>query len=159
MKAAGVREIKKELKFKSQDELVAIINRLATFKKENKELLTYLIFESENEESYRDHIREYMDAQFKEIKTGRSNWTKKGVRKLLRETKRFIRYSPHKDTEVELLLHFCELLSSQPKWLKRNHVIRSTYEKQLEIAEKRIGTLHEDLQYDYMQHLEELQAN
>ena len=46
MKAATVAQLKKELQFKSQEEIMELCLRLARFKKENKELLTYLLFES-----------------------------------------------------------------------------------------------------------------
>ena len=50
MKAATVAQLKKELQFKSQEETMQLCLRLARFKKENKELLTYLLFESDSEE-------------------------------------------------------------------------------------------------------------
>ena len=49
MKTATVREIKLELKDKSSDELVELCLMLSKFKKENKELLTYLLYEKHNE--------------------------------------------------------------------------------------------------------------
>ena len=44
MKAAGVKEIKKELNDRSKEELAELCLKLSKFKKENKELLTYLLF-------------------------------------------------------------------------------------------------------------------
>ena len=58
MKAATITEIKKELKFKSSEELALLCLRLSRFKKENKELLTYLLFESEDEEAFIKGIKE-----------------------------------------------------------------------------------------------------
>ena len=46
MKAATVHELKEELKHRSAAQLVELCNRLVRFKKENKELLTYLLFEA-----------------------------------------------------------------------------------------------------------------
>ena len=64
MKAASAKEIKDDLKRRSQEELLEICLRLSRFKKENKELLTYLLFESDNELIYIDSIKMYMDDEF-----------------------------------------------------------------------------------------------
>ena len=61
MKAASVVEIRKELEHLSVDNLKQLCLRLARFKIENKELLTYLLFESENEESYILSIKKFTD--------------------------------------------------------------------------------------------------
>ena len=44
MKAAGVKAIKDDLKMRSKEELQELCLTLSKFKKENKELLTYLLF-------------------------------------------------------------------------------------------------------------------
>jgi len=49
MKPATITELKKELKYRSQEQLVDYCLAMARFKLESKELLTYLVFESENE--------------------------------------------------------------------------------------------------------------
>ena len=49
MKAATVSQLKKELQHRNPDELLQLCLRLARFKLENKELLTYLLFEADNE--------------------------------------------------------------------------------------------------------------
>ena len=46
MKAASISEIKTELKGLPPAQLTELCLRLARFKKENKELLTYLLFEA-----------------------------------------------------------------------------------------------------------------
>ena len=48
MKAATVSRIKKDISIKNHDELVELCLRLAKFKKENKELLTYLLYEADD---------------------------------------------------------------------------------------------------------------
>ena len=46
MKASTVSELKEELKHLPPAQLLELCLRLARFKKENKELLTYLLFEA-----------------------------------------------------------------------------------------------------------------
>ncbi|MFL1012742.1 hypothetical protein [Flavisericum labens] len=156
MKAASVVTIKKELKYKSREELLDICLRLSKFKKENKELLTYLLFESEDETGYVSSIKSYMDAEFELINTKSYFYIRKSVRKILRNVKKFIRYTIKKETEVELLLYFCEKLRDFKPSIKRSTQLRNTYDRQLLLAKKTIEKLHEDLQYDYNLMLEEL---
>ena len=87
MKAVTVKELKKELSNKSHNDAIELCLRLSRFKKENKELLTYLLFESDNEQGYINGIKEDIDLQFSKINRKTNYLTKKGVRKILRETK------------------------------------------------------------------------
>ena len=156
MKAATVTEIKKELKFKSSEELMLLCLRLSRFKKENKELLTYLLFESENEEVYIQGVKEEIDQQFWEINTNSFFYIKKSVRKILRGIKKYIRYSPKKETEVELLLYFCKSLNEFTPSIQSNVTLTNLYERQIVFITKKVSLLHEDLQYDYTQELDAL---
>lgn len=156
MKAATVVQIKKELKLRSSDEIEALCLRLARFKKENKELLTYLLFEADDEENFIEHIKEYIAQRFTEINTDSYYYIKKSVRKILRETKKFIRYSGQKETEVELLLYFCEELKDFRPSIQKNQTLMNLYARQLQLIETKIQGLHEDLQFDHTQELNEL---
>tara|TARA_R110002124_G_scaffold138576_6_gene302312 strand:+ start:265511 stop:265987 length:477 start_codon:yes stop_codon:yes gene_type:complete len=157
MKAATVSEIKKELKYRSSDELEQLCLRLARFKIENKELLTYLLFEAQDEEIFIRGVKEEIDQLFETINTASYFYIKKTVRKILRKVKKYIRYSPHKETEVELLLYFCEKLKDFTPSIKRNVTLTNLYLRQLEFIKKKIPKLHEDLQHDYEIELEALQ--
>lgn len=52
MKAASAQEIKAALKQLEAKELLDICLRLSRYKKENKELLTFLLFEADNLPAY-----------------------------------------------------------------------------------------------------------
>ena len=129
--------------------------RLSKFKKENKELLTYLLFEANNEAGYIAEIKEEFDEAFEEVNNSSYYYMKKSFRKLLRRLKTYIRYSNSKETEVELLLYFCMKLKKFYPSVFQNRVITNMYEQQLDLARKAINKLHEDLQYDYLQQLED----
>ncbi|WP_317045332.1 hypothetical protein [Formosa algae] len=77
MKAATVRQLKTELQEQTQAELIEICLRLSKFKKENKELLTYLLVESYNESEYINQIKIEMSEQFKTINTNSFHYIKK----------------------------------------------------------------------------------
>lgn len=156
MKAATVVQLKKELQHKDSEELLQLCLRLARFKKENKELLTYLLFESDSEEGYIETVKTEVDEQFKLINTTSYFYIKKSVRKILRILKKYVRYSGNKETEVALLLYFCEKLKDFSPSIQRNTTLMNLYERQLALIGKKITLLHEDLQYDYGLLLEEL---
>ena len=145
MKAATIAQLKKELQYKSQEELMQLCLRLAWFKKENKELLTYLLFESESEEGYIETVKEEVDEMFDDININSYFYIKKSVRKILRTIKKYIRYSGNKATEVELLLYFCQKLKSFQPSINRNTTLKNLYNRQLEYINKKIPLLHEDL--------------
>ncbi len=156
MKAATVSQLKKELQHRDTDELLQLCLRLARFKKENKELLTYLLFESDSEEGYIETVKAEIDEQFELINTNSYFYIKKSVRKILRILKKYARYSGNKETEVALLLYFCERLKNFNPSIKRNTTLMNLYDRQLVFIAKKITLLHEDLQYDYGLLLEEL---
>ena len=84
MKAASVNEIKQELKELTPAQLTELCLRLARFKKENKELLTYLLFEAHNLPAYINSIKQQMDEDFSQVNTSNLYFAKKTLRKILR---------------------------------------------------------------------------
>lgn len=159
MKAVTVREIKKELNTLSHQEIQELCLRLSRFKKENKELLTYLLFESEYESNYIESVKAYMDDEFELINTNSYFYIRKSVRKILKNVKKYIRYSQKKETEVELLLYFCDKLKHFKPSITKSTQLVNTYNRQILLAKKVIGGLHEDLQYDYNIMLEAFENN
>ena len=159
MKAASVKEIKQELNQRTSQELLEICLRLSKFKKENKELLTYLLFESFDESGFIEKVKEDLEDQFRQINRGNIYYIKKSLRKILRTVKKFARYSGRKETEVELLLYFCHKLTDFPAAVKRDKVVKKLYERQFLQMRKLIQSLHEDLQYDYERELQDLPQN
>lgn len=156
MKTATVKELKTELTHQSQAELVELCLQLSKFKKENKELLTYLLYEAENEEGFIESVKNEIDEQFELINTSSYFYIKKSVRKILRIVKKYIRYSKQKETEVELLLHFCYVLKNMQPSIFKNVSLTNIFNRQVLLIKKSIATLHEDLQYDYNLELEDL---
>ena len=67
MKASSISQIKKELQYVSKEELIEIVLRIGKYKIENKELLSYLLLDSSDEEGYIEKIKMYMDFQFEII--------------------------------------------------------------------------------------------
>jgi hypothetical protein len=159
MKAASLKEVKTELNHKSHSELLDICLRLSRFKKENKELLTYLLFEVSDEEKYIESIQIAMDAEFDSINTESYYYMRKSIRKILRLIKKYIRYSQSKETEVELLLYFSRRLQQFSPSIFNSKALANLYQRNMEFLEKKISLLHEDLQYDYQLEIDRLTNN
>ncbi|MCD4789014.1 MAG: hypothetical protein K8R37_03355 [Bacteroidales bacterium] len=156
MKPASISQLKQEMKNRSSNELLEICLRLARFKKENKELLTYLLFEVQDEQTYVESIKKEIDRQFQEINKSNIYFAKKSIRKIVRTTNKFIRYSSRKQTEVELLMHFCKRLKDSGIPMNKSIALSNIYIRQIQKIKKAISTLHEDLQYDYGEELKSL---
>ncbi len=156
MKPASISQIKKEIAHLEASELRELLLRVGKYKVENKELLTYLLFESHNEDGYIDLVKEYVDEQFEYINHQNYYFIKKSVRKILRTVKKYIKYSKQPETEAALLIHFCTQLKAMEPSYARNTVLLNMYNRQLDLVEKTIAKLHEDLQYDYKLMLTEL---
>ncbi|MFC0604982.1 hypothetical protein [Winogradskyella pulchriflava] len=157
MKIESIVTIKKELKHHTKDELLELCLRLGKFKKENKALLTYLLFEAHDEDGYVLSVKSTLDELFEGINTDSYFYMKKTIRKILRQIRIYSRYSLKKTTEIELLLYFCERLNELRPSIHRNTTLSNLYQRQIESIKKKISVLHEDLQYDYNLQLQELQ--
>ena len=156
MKTATIKELKDELGHYSREELLNYCLRMAKFKKENKELLTYLLFEACNEAHYIEGLKELIDERFSEINTSNYYYIKKSIRKILREIKKHLRYSKNKETAVELLIYFCQKLALMQPSMNKSIALQNIYQRQLILIRKTIKTLDEDLQYDYGVELDNL---
>ncbi len=156
MKSATVRELKTELQEKSPKEILELCLRLSRFKKENKELLTYLLFETSDEQGYIESVKEEIDEKFEQVNRKSPYFVKKSIRSILNHTKKYIRYSQNKETELELLLYFCQKLSSFQPSIHRNKKVETLYYRLIVECKKKTSLLHEDLQYDYYRELEHL---
>lgn len=155
MKAATIQEIKQELRELKQQELVAICQRLARFKKENKELLTYLLFESHNEQGYVEGIKKEIDELMETVNKNHIYFAKKTIRKILRLVNKYSRYSSSKQTEVELLVYFCKSLKNSGIPLYQNAALNNLYINQTRKVKKLMAGLHEDIQYDLSRELDD----
>ena len=149
MKAVTINELKKELAGLSSRKILEMCLRLAKFRKENKELLTYLLFESDDEQEYIKKIKSEIDLQIEGINKSNLYFVKKGLRKALRITNKFIKYSGNKQTEIDLLIYFCIKFHELKLPVHKSVALSNLYERQIQKIKKATKTLHEDLQYDY----------
>jgi len=149
MKAASLSDIKKELLHLDPETVRELCLRLAKYKVENKELLTYQLFEAHDETAFVSNINDEMDQFFGELNKSNLYLVKKGLRKILRLANKQIRYSGIVTTEIEVRIHFCQRFKKLGIRLEQNTVLFNMYHQQLKKIDTALAKMPEDLQYDY----------
>ena len=156
MTTASLSELRRALKNVPLGDLPDLCVRLARYKKENKELLSYLLFEADDEPEYIRNVKTEIDVHFREISKATAYLTKKGLRKALAFTNQRIRYSGQKRTETELLIYFCKKFRKEIQF-RNNIMIKNLYLRQIQRIKKSLVSLHEDLQFDFGEELKLLE--
>lgn len=156
MTTASLSEIKKELHTLDQETVESLCNRLAKYKKENKELLTYLLFEAHDEHAYIENVKEELRELFKTLPSSNGYLIKKTLRKILRFANKQIKYSGIKQTELELRIFFCTQIKEARIPLPTGTVLFNLYQMQLKKIEAALSKLPEDLQADYERELKQI---
>jgi uncharacterized protein (UPF0335 family) len=151
----NLQSVKKELQHLSSSQLTDLCLRLAKYKKENKELVSYLLFEAENEGSYIQGIKEEVEDLYKTLPS-HSYYQAKLLRKILKLIAKHAKFMASKPAEIDLLMHYCEQYLKRIERKITYKPLRQLLSKQLEKAGKLIGNLHEDLQFDYRTDYEKL---
>jgi len=157
MSSASLSEIKRELQSLDEATLQALCLRLAKYKKENKELLAYLLFDASDESGYIRTVKSEMDSLFKELHERNLYIVKKMLRKILRLVNKYIRYSGLPQTELDLRIYFCQKVKSASIPLSTGTVLYNLYQQQLKKINTVLSKLPEDYQDDYSASLDSIQ--
>ncbi len=158
MKTATISEIKRELKDQDLNMLIDLCLRLAKFKKDNKELLHYLLYESQNEESYVSIIKDEVDEDFELLNISSLYLAKKTIRKVLRKLNKYIKYSGKPKTEIELNSYFLFKLITCGLEIKKSKVLVNIFNRRLDLINKALKKIHPDLQYDFELEIQDLRS-
>lgn len=152
----SINEIRSTLKDLEAHDLVQICLRMAKYKKENKELLSYLLYESSDENAFIESILLDMEQQFEDLSDQGSYKLMKQIRKIGRTIAKPIKYSGLPATQIEILISYCKHLKP---WIKKKpnlSALQNLYMQQIKKIDRAMEKLHEDLQYDYRKDLENL---
>jgi len=149
MKSASISELKKEIQTLPHEELIDVFVKIIKYKKENKEYLNYILFESNNEELYIQKIKEELDLLFQDINTTNIYFAKKTIRKILRIINKYTKYTDKESTVVELLIYFCMSLQEVNIDLKKSTALLNLYQNQVTKIHKTLDSMHEDLRFDF----------
>ena len=150
MKPEKLVNIKKELSGRSVQELTDVCLRLAKYKKENKELLNYLLFDSNDPLQYAEQVKEFLQEDFQTLQK-HYYYSTKSLRKILRLLNRHARYTASKEVEIELLLGFCSNFLTYADTRSSHKPLQAIFIRQLDKIQSIIPRLHEDLAFDYQQ--------
>lgn len=157
MKTASLSDLKKELQQIPPKDLVNLCVNLAKYKKDNKEYLDFLLFESHDKPHYISGIKKEIDEHFEELKQQTNlYYVKKGLRKQLRLITKYNKYLSDKALAADLLIYFCTKLKQSGIPYHKSQLIVNLYDQQIKKINTLINALHEDLQQDYLIDLEKI---
>jgi hypothetical protein len=157
MKPATINDLKQELINLPPKKVLELCLRLARYKKENKELLTYLLFESTDDHAYVENVKKEIDDEFKELPKANLYHTKKSLRKLLKSVSKYSKHVASKQADAEMLLYFCNKLKSSGIPIHKSTALVNMYNQQIKKINNAVETLHEDLQSDYKKQIQQLE--
>lgn len=155
MKPKSLKEIREELVYAEKQELVDYCLQLVRFKVENKELLTYELFYKNRRDQYTSEIQAYVDKEFEGLNDASYFYLKKGVQKIHRRVKKYIRIAKDEELEADLLLYFLEQFKAYTPPLHKQKILNNLYLREHKLVNKRIDKLHPDLQFDYEERLQD----
>jgi hypothetical protein len=144
----GLQDIKKELQHLPAEQITELCLRLTRHKKENKELLAYLLFEANNEAAFIEKVKAEVGFMFSQLPVQSYN-AAKALRKILRLIGKYAKFMASKTAEIELLINFCTNYIQYADRRSSYKPLRLILTRQLEKIRALIAKLHEDLQFDY----------
>jgi len=146
----GLQDIKKEIQHLPHEQLAELCLRLVRYKKENKELLAYLLFEASNEQAFIEKVKAEVGFMYSQLPS-QSYLAAKYIRKILRLIGKYTKFIGSKQAEIEMLTNFCYNYLQYTDRRTSYKPLRLILTRQIEKIRIQIGKLHEDLQFDYSQ--------
>lgn len=155
MKPEKLSDLKKVLLVLNVPELTEICLRLAKYKKENKELLAYLLFDANEPMKYAEDVKSFLLADFNSMQK-HYFYSTKSLRKIIRLINRYSKYTGSKQVETELAIWFCTNYLNYVDLKTSHKPLQGLLTRQFEKITKLLPKLHEDLQFDYQKEYETL---
>lgn len=148
-------DLKKELLELSKPELIQLCLRVAKLKRENKELLAYLIFDSEDPIFYaqklKPEIKEVFEQPFQH-----AYYLTKSIRKAMRLITKYYRFTSNKQGETELLIYLVEEFYLSWRNEYRYQALGKVIFRCLEKAQSNLKKIDEDFRADFEDPINEL---
>ena len=148
MKTEKLNVIKKDLNGLSAQQLAEICLRLSKYKKDNKELLNYLLYDAADPLAYAEQVKAFLEEEFKAMPRHYYQ-SSKTLRKILRLMNRHAKYTASKQVELEMLLWFCYNFIKYADTRTSHKPLQAIFLRQLDKIKGILPKLHEDLQFDY----------
>jgi hypothetical protein len=141
-------DLKKELLELSKPELIQLCLRVAKLKRENKELLAYLIFDSDDPLFYaqklKPEIKEVFEQPFQH-----AYYLTKSIRKAMRLITKYYRFTSNKQGETELLIYLVEEFYLSWRNEYRYQALGKVIYRCLEKAQSNLKKIDEDFRADF----------
>ena len=148
-------DLKKELSELSKPDLIKLCLRVAKLKRENKELLAYLIFDSEDPLFYaqklKPEIKEVFEQPFQH-----AYYLTKSIRKAMRLITKYYRFTSNKQGETELLIYLVEEFYQSWRNEYRYQALGKVIFRCLEKAQSNLKKIDEDFRADFEDPINEL---
>ena len=154
----GLQDIKKEVQHLSALQLTELCLRLARHKKENKELMAYLLFEADNQPAFIEKVKAEVGFMFSQMPVQSYN-AAKYLRKILRLIGKYTKFIAAKEAEIDLLLNFCNNYLQYADRKSSYKPLRLILTRQIEKIKATISKLHEDVQADFISEYDLLLEN
>jgi hypothetical protein len=148
-------DLKKELLELNKPELIQLCLRVAKLKRENKELLAYLIFDADDPLFYaqklKPEIKEVFEQPFQH-----AYYLTKSIRKVMRLITKYYRFTSNKQGETDLLIYLVEEFHQSWRHEYRYQALGKVIFRCLEKAQTNLKKIDEDFRADFEQPLAEL---
>lgn len=148
-------DLKKELLELSKPELIQLCLRVAKLKRENKELLAYLIYDVDDPLFYaqklKPEIKEVFNQPFQH-----AYYLTKSIRKAMRLITKYYRFTSNKQGETELLIYLVEEFHQSWRYEYRYQALGKIIFRCLEKAQSNLKKIEEDFKADFEQPISEL---
>lgn len=141
-------ELKRELEGMPLPQVVQLCVRLAKLKVENKELLHYLLFYSNDSLAYAELLKTSVLDAFQQPFVNAYTLAKR-LRKSMRIIAKYIRFTGDRAGESELLLAVVNDYLETYRYEYRNAALARILVRCLKKTHDNIAKLHEDIQADY----------
>lgn len=146
--AYGLQDIKKEILHLSAQQTAELCLRLARHKKENKELLAYLLFDAQDNAAFVEKVKAEVGFMFSQLPLQSYN-AAKYLRKILRLIGKYVKFMADKQAEITLLINFCENYLQYADRRTSYKPLKLILTKQVEKIKAAISKLHPDVQADH----------
>lgn len=149
MEIPSLAQLKKDLAYLSEKELILLVTDLAKFSRDNKAFLYFKLNERDQPTLFVESVKGELDEAFQSANTRNYHLAKKAAQSIRRKLNKSLKLSKNKADQADLILYFCEQMKNFGYLSFRHPVIDNLFATQVGKAQKLIATLHEDLQSDY----------
>ncbi len=148
-------DLKKELSELSKPDLIKLCLRVAKLKRENKELLAYLIFDADDPLFYAQKLKPELVDIFT-LPFQHPYYLTKSIRKSLRIVSKYYRFTSNKQGETELLLYLVEQFHEHWRAEFKYQALAKVIFRCLDKAQSNLKRIDEDYRADFEQPLQKL---